>query len=76
MAEQFGMTGLRFNSKFTLKNCHCNMNASKNLGILIQKIVSDLPDPDLDFFTHPGSGSRVKKAPDPGSGSATLITIM
>ncbi len=49
--------------------------ASKNLSILTQKIVSKLleilsrmfiPDPDLDFFTHPGSrnqkgtGSRIR----------------
>ncbi len=27
--------------------------------------------PDPDFFTHPGS--RDQKAPDPGSGSATLV---
>ncbi len=33
------------------------MNASKKFGIFIQKIVSKLQDPDLDFFTHPGSGS-------------------
>jgi hypothetical protein len=29
------------------------------------------PDPDLDFFHIPDPG--VKKAPDPGSGSATLF---
>ncbi len=52
----------------------------KNLCILTQKVVSKLwdvvrsglfiPDPDSDFFTHPGSP---KKAPD--SGSATLVVI-
>jgi hypothetical protein len=33
-------------------------------------------DPDLDFSTLPGSripDSGVKKAPDPGSGSATVV---
>jgi hypothetical protein len=30
-------------------------------------------DPDLDFSLIPDPGSRVKKAPDPGFGSATLI---
>ncbi len=30
-----------------------------------------IPDPDLDFTPEPG----VKKAPDPGSGSATLIFL-
>jgi hypothetical protein len=51
----------------------------KELSFLTQKIISKLseiisgmfiPDPVLDFFTH--LGSRVKKAPDPGSGSETL----
>jgi hypothetical protein len=28
---------------------------SKNRSILTKKIVSKLPDPDLDFFTYPGS---------------------
>jgi hypothetical protein len=30
-----------------------------------------IPDPDLDFLPIPYPG--VKKAPDPGSGSATLV---
>jgi hypothetical protein len=52
-------------------------SASKNLSILIQKIVSKLseiwsglsiPDPDPDFITHPGSwihGSERHRIPDP-----------
>ncbi len=32
-----------------------------------------IPDPDLDFL--PISDPGVKKAPDPGSGSATLVKI-
>jgi hypothetical protein len=32
------------------------------------------PDPDLDFLTIPNQG--VEKAPDPGSGSATLFKTM
>jgi hypothetical protein len=31
-----------------------------------------IPDLDLDFFPIPDPG--VKNAPDPGSGSATLLT--
>ncbi len=57
-------------------------SASKNLSILAQKIDSKhsaiwsglfIPDPDNDFnpFRIPDPG--VKKAPDPGSGSATLF---
>ncbi len=57
-------------------------SASKNLSILTQKIVSKLseiwsglfiPDPDPAFLPIPYPGYRVKKASDPGSGSATLI---
>jgi hypothetical protein len=33
--------------------------------------IFSIPDPDPLFFTHPGS--RVRKIPDPESGSATLI---
>jgi hypothetical protein len=58
-------------------------SASKNLSIFTQKIVSKIseklsgmfvPDPDLDFF-YPSQipDPGVKKAPDPGSGSATLV---
>jgi hypothetical protein len=32
-----------------------------------------IPDPDPDFFFLPIPDPGVKKAPDPGSGSATLI---
>ncbi len=38
-----------------------------------------IPDPDLDFFTHPRfriPDSGVKKAPEPGSGSTTLVVFM
>jgi hypothetical protein len=31
-----------------------------------------IPNPDLDFFTHPGSRGLKRHLPDPGSGSATL----
>jgi hypothetical protein len=31
-----------------------------------------IPDPDLDFLPVPHLGSKGQKAPDPGSGSATL----
>jgi hypothetical protein len=50
-------------------------SASKNLHILTQKIVSRLfiPDPDQDPGFLPTQDSRVKKAPDPGSGSTTLV---
>ncbi len=52
-------------------------SASKNLSILSQKNFSNLseiwsvlfiPDPDPDFFTHPGSriqGSKRHRVPDP-----------
>jgi hypothetical protein len=33
-----------------------------------------IPDPDHDFLSNPDPG--VKKLPDPGSGSATLVTII
>ncbi len=57
----------------------------KNLSILTQKIVSSseigsrllIPDQDPDF-THLGSripNPGVKKAPDPGSGSTTLLIL-
>jgi hypothetical protein len=55
-------------------------SASKNFSILTQKMVSKLSDirselfildPDPDLFTHPRSRGQ-KKAPDPGSKSATL----
>jgi hypothetical protein len=55
-------------------------SASKNLSILTQNIVSKLseilsgmfvPDPDFDFLPIPDP--VVKKASDPGSGSATLL---
>jgi hypothetical protein len=38
--------------------------------------VSKIRIPDLDF-SHPGwiPDSEVKKTPDPGSGSATMISI-
>jgi hypothetical protein len=50
-------------------------SASKNLGILIQKIVSKLSEYDpecssrirIQIILHHGSGSRGKKVPDPGS---------
>jgi hypothetical protein len=45
-------------------------STSKNLSILTQKLFSD---PDPDFLPIPDPGSSVKKALDPGSGSATLI---
>jgi hypothetical protein len=32
-----------------------------------------IPDPDIDFSPIPDPASRAKKAPDPGSGSATLV---
>jgi hypothetical protein len=35
---------------------------------------SQIPDPDADFLPIPDP--EVKKAPDPGSGSATLIRIL
>ena len=57
-------------------------SASKNLSILTQKwflssrkydlgCSSRITDPDADFLPIPDPG--VKKAPDPGSGSATLL---
>jgi hypothetical protein len=33
-----------------------------------------IPDPDPEFFTHPGS--RIKKAPDPGSASVILLAVV
>jgi hypothetical protein len=36
------------------------------------------PDPDLDFFTHPGSqlqGAGIKKVPDSGSATLTNSTV-
>jgi hypothetical protein len=58
-------------------------SASKNLSILTQKIVSKLskiwsglfiPDPDPDFFFFlPIPDPGVKKASNPGFGSATLL---
>jgi hypothetical protein len=56
-------------------------SASKNLSILTYKLVSKLleicfglfiPDPDLTFYPSRIPDPGVKKAPDPGSGSATL----
>ncbi len=58
--------------------------AAKNLSILTQKIVSKLskiwsglfipdPDPDPDFYPSRIPDPGVKKAPNPGSGSATLL---
>jgi hypothetical protein len=46
------------------------------LSILTQKngVYIRIPDPDADFLPIPDSGSRGQKAPDPGSGSATLGT--
>ncbi len=35
-----------------------------------------IPDPDFDFLPIPDPGSRVKKAPDSGYGSATLDTVL
>jgi hypothetical protein len=32
-----------------------------------------IPDPELEFLSIPDSGIRGQKAPDPGSGSATLL---
>ncbi len=55
---------------------HGSVSTSKNLSILAQKIVSRvkeksskkfIPDPVLDFFTHPGSriqGSKRHRLPD------------
>ncbi len=34
----------------------------------------NIPDPDIDFLPIPDPGYRVKKASDPGSGSATLAS--
>jgi hypothetical protein len=63
-------------------------SASKNLSILTPKkpkkwflssrkydsgCSSRIPDPDADFLSIPDPG--VKKAPDPGYGSATLLTV-
>jgi hypothetical protein len=42
------------------------------LGSGIRFPGSDIRDTGSGKKTYPGSGSRVKKAPDPGSGSATL----
>ncbi len=59
---------------------HPSGSASKNLNILTQIIVSNLseiwsglfiPDPDHEFLPIPDPG--VKKAPGPGSRSATLF---
>jgi hypothetical protein len=52
---------------------------TKNLSILTQKIVSKLSEiwsglfPDPDFIPIPIPDPGVKKAPDPGSWSATLV---
>jgi hypothetical protein len=67
--------------------CHPgSASASKNFGILAQKIVPRsrkydpgcssrvrILDPDLDFLPIRIQDPVVKKAPDPGSGSATLL---
>jgi hypothetical protein len=34
-----------------------------------------IPDPDLDFLPIPDPDPGVKKAPDPGSESATLVEM-
>jgi hypothetical protein len=56
--------------------------ASKSLSILTQKSVPKIseiwsgmfiPDPDLTFYQSRIRNPGVKKAPDPGSGSATLL---
>ncbi len=46
------------------------------LFFMLSEIWSGLfiPDPDPDFLPIPDPGSRGKKAPDPGYGSATLAT--
>ncbi len=61
-------------------------SASKNWSILTQKLVSKLSeiwsglfrigirDPNPDFYLSQIPDPWVKKAPDPGSGSATLFT--
>jgi hypothetical protein len=66
-------------------------SSSKNLSILTPKkdkkwflsskkydpgCSSRIPDPDADFLPSRISDPGVKKAPNPGSGSATLITGM
>jgi hypothetical protein len=63
--------------------------ASKNLSIFTQNIVSKLSEIGMILVVHPGSGfpilifypsripdSGIKKAPDPGSGPATLCFML
>jgi hypothetical protein len=62
-------SGIRSKVFLTKKNCF------QALGNMIRKVHpgSQIPDPDLDLL----HGSRgPKKAPDPGSGSATLVCFM
>jgi hypothetical protein len=62
-------------------------SASKNLSVLTPKkwflssrkydpgCSSRIPDPDADFYPSRIPDPGVKKAPDPGSGSATLLQL-
>jgi hypothetical protein len=52
-------------SIFNPKNCF------RALGNMTRDVH---PDPDLDFLPIPDSGNN--QAPDPGSGSATLILLL
>ncbi len=70
-------------SKFLPSRNPDPVSASKNLSTLTQKIVSKLseiwsgffiPDPDPDFLPSRIPDPGVKKAPDPRSGSAPLVS--
>jgi hypothetical protein len=57
-----------------------NPKKAKNCFLSSKKYVpgcsSRIPDPDADFLPSRIPDPGVKKAPDPGSGSATLDTIL
>jgi hypothetical protein len=49
---------------------------SKKMVSKLSEIWSGLLIPDPDFLPNPDPGSAVKKTPDPGSGSATLVPVL
>jgi hypothetical protein len=50
--------------------------SSKKYGVGIRDPRSVIRDPEKKTIPEPRSGSRVEKAPDPGSGSATLLKMV
>jgi hypothetical protein len=82
----FGRISDFFPARIPDPNCLYPGSASKNLSILTPKkqkwflsskkydpgCSSRIPDPDADFYPSRIPDPGVKKAPDPGSGSASL----